>query len=637
MNAYHVTDNASANAQSQANSEGAPSVPLEADVLSNQLGQAIASNASLHDLICHLARIIHEQSDCLGLWFSMPDDSGQCSLFRPVPHRQDDPVWQVVEDQARAIVAESSVTGSQRSTVFQANAQLVVSPVGQPLPDQNFRQFGVWVACFSTESQTAIRQGWLMSMIAQATAAWFTSRDSSSSKSRIQKLNEILSAVVLLGQTDNVERTCLVLCNQLRKHFLAEQVAVSLAEGVDSFRLVAVSDVEQIDHAAEWTKDVAEACACGGRLGTLAQFSQKADGQASGEEPPETHKALENFCLSHQVQGCVSVPLKRTDGSVCASVLIVADAERLQNDATIEQLEKTTQVLGAQVDIVARANQGPRQWLTRKLSQWKSANWTRVALLSAAAVAIVLCLPLPYRISCDCTIQPVKRRFLAAPYDGILDHADVKLGDVVSEGTLLARMDGGNLKIELLGLEADLSAARKKRDTALAQGEVAQSQIARSEMKRHQAKIDLLSEQLKNLEIRSPIDGLIVAGDLDKVEGAPLEMGQTVFEVAPLDRMLVEVAVEQGEVGYVRQEMPVDIKLNAFPFQSWKGTVKCICPSAEIVNDKAVFVAEVEIDNEEMKLKPGMEGTAKIRSDRACLGWSLFHRPWETIRYWTVW
>ena len=182
-----------------------------------------------------------------------------------------------------------------------------------------------------------------------------------------------------------------------------------------------------------------------------------------------------------------------------------------------------------------------------------------------------------------------------------------------------------------------MSAARKKRDTALAQGEVAQSQIARSEMKRHQAKIDLLSEQLKNLEIRSPIDGLIVAGDLDKVEGAPLEMGQTVFEVAPLDRMLVEVAVEQGEVGYVRQEMPVDIKLNAFPFQSWKGTVKCICPSAEIVNDKAVFVAEVEIDNEEMKLKPGMEGTAKIRSDRACLGWSLFHRPWETIRYWTVW
>jgi multidrug resistance efflux pump len=231
----------------------------------------------------------------------------------------------------------------------------------------------------------------------------------------------------------------------------------------------------------------------------------------------------------------------------------------------------------------------------------------------------------------------VKRRFLSAPYDGILDHADAKLGDVVTEGMVLAQMDGGNLKIELLGIEAELAAARKKRDTALAQGEVAQSQIARSEMRRHQAKIDLLTEQLKNLEIRSPIDGLIVAGDLDKVEGAPLEMGQTVFEVAPLDRMLVEVAIDQSEVGYVQPEMPVNIKLNAFPFRSWTGTVKCIFPSTEIVNDKAVFVAEVEIENDEMKLKPGMEGTAKIRSNRACLGWSLFHRPWETVRYWTVW
>ena len=637
MNSYHDTDSASANAQSQSQSVGSPSAQLETDLLSNQVGHAVASNASLQDLICHLAQVIHDQSDCLGLWFSMPDESGQCSLFRPVPHRQEDPVWIVVEDQARATVAETSVTGSQRSAVFQANAQLVVSPVGQSSPGQKFRQFGVWVACFSTESQTAIRQGWLMSMIAQATAGWFTSKDSSAANSRIQHLNEILSAVVLLGQTDNVEGTCLVLCNHLRKHFSADQVAVSLAEGVDSFRLVAVSDVEQIDHAAQWTQDVAEACACGGRLGALAQFPLRGDDQAPGEKLPEAEVALERFCLSHQVQGCVSVPLKRADGTVCASVLVVTDAERLQNPATIEQFEKTAQMLGSQVDIVARANQGPKQWFARKLGQWKSGNWSRVALLGVAAMAVVLSLPLPYRIACDCTIQPVKRRFLAAPYDGILDHADVKLGDVVSEGTLLARMDGGNLRIELLGLEADLSAARKKRDTALAQGEVAQSQIARSEMGRHQAKIDLLNEQLKNLEIRSPIDGLIVAGELDKVEGTPLEMGQTVFEVAPLDRMLVEVAVDQSEVGYVRQDMPVDIKLNAFPFQSWSGTVKCICPSAEIVNDKSVFVAEVEIDNEEIKLKPGMEGTAKIRSDRACLGWSLFHRPWETIRYWTVW
>ena len=271
-----------------------------------------------------------------------------------------------------------------------------------------------------------------MNMVAQATAAWFASKDSSGTESRVKQLSEILSAVVLLGQTDNVEQTCLVLCNQLRKHFSAEQVAVSLAEGANSFRLVAISDVVQIDHAADWTKDVAEACACGGRLGATAQFPQKVDGPEENGDVPESHVALEKFCLSHQAEGCVSLPLKRADGTVVASVLVVTTAERLKNPATIEQLEKTTQMLGSQVDIVARANYGPKQWVSRKVSQWKSANWFRGALFGLAAMAIVLCLPLPYRISCDCTIQPVKRRFLAAPYDGILDQADAKLGDVVS-------------------------------------------------------------------------------------------------------------------------------------------------------------------------------------------------------------
>lgn len=611
----------------------ATSIPpdVETEILSWQLGQAIATSPTLPHLLNHLSRIVHDQTDCLALWFSMPDEAGAFSMFRPVPDREDDPVWPIVEDLTRAITQKSAQTGLQQFTAFQTNAQLVVSPIGQPQPDQTFRSSGVWVACFSTESQTPVRQNWLMSMIAQATSTWFANRNSIVAESRAKQVNEILSTLVSLGKTDQVPQTCMVLCNQLRKQFAADLVAVSLQERGDSFRLQAISDVEQIDHAADWTADIASACAVGGTAGRPVAFP------ALEEEQIVDQDTLERFCVNQNAEACISLPLMRADGSVGASVLVVTSKERLEDPDAIELFVKTTQILGAHVDIVTRANQGPSQLLSHKLRQLKSANWTRNALLGLAAVVFVLCLPLPYRISCDCTIQPVKRRFLSAPYDGILDHANVKLGDMVSEGDVLAHMDGGNLRIELSGLQAELAAARKRRDSALAQGEVAQSQIARSEMMRHQAQIDLLNERLKNLEIRSPIDGLVVAGDLDKAEGAPLEMGQTVFEVAPLDRMLVEVAIEQSEIGYARPGMPVDIKLNAFPFRSWDGTVKSICPSTEIVNDKAVFVAEVEIDNDEMKLKPGMEGTAKVRADRACLGWSLFHRPWESVRYWTVW
>jgi multidrug resistance efflux pump len=252
-------------------------------------------------------------------------------------------------------------------------------------------------------------------------------------------------------------------------------------------------------------------------------------------------------------------------------------------------------------------------------------------------LAALMAVPLPYRVACDCELQPVLRRFVAAPYAGVLERTLAKNGDIVTKDQLLARMDGRNLRIELSGLQAELAGAKKRRDLALAQGDIAKSQIARSEMDRFQSKIQLLEERTRNLEVCSPIDGIVVSGDLQKVEGAPLEMGQTLFEVAPLDQMISEIAIPEAEIQYVSSGQEVAIKLSAFPFKTWTGTIKRIHPRTEIVNDESVFVAEVALENEGIELKPGMQGSAKIQSGWAPLGWNLFHRPWETVRYWTIW
>lgn len=58
---------------------------------------------------------------------------------------------------------------------------------------------------------------------------------------------------------------------------------------------------------------------------------------------------------------------------------------------------------------------------------------------------------------------------------------------------------------------------------------------------------------------------------------------------------------------------------------------------SEIVDDKNVFVAEVIMENPELQLRPGMQGTAKIKSGTYPLGWNLFHNAWEKARYWLVW
>ena len=83
--------------------------------------------------------------------------------------------------------------------------------------------------------------------------------------------------------------------------------------------------------------------------------------------------------------------------------------------------------------------------------------------------------------------------------------------------------------------------------------------------------------------------------------------------------------------------MNIRIKLNAYPFRTWNGKVTKIHPKSEIREQESVFVAEVELENTDLSLKPGMKGQAKIVSDAYPIGWNLFHQPFEKLRYWTVW
>jgi RND family efflux transporter MFP subunit len=271
--------------------------------------------------------------------------------------------------------------------------------------------------------------------------------------------------------------------------------------------------------------------------------------------------------------------------------------------------------------------------LSRLCFSWRG----RFFCLAAAAAALLLALPWTYRINCHCQVQPVVRRFVVAPYDGTLEKSLVSPGDVVSKGDVLARMDEREIGWELAGLRAEFTRAEKERDAAMASHKTSAAQLAELEMERLEVKMQLLEHRTDNLAIRSPIDGIVVAGDLEKAEGAPLTIGQTLFEVAPLETMLVEVNVPEEEIARVRREMSVNVMLNAFPDQPILGVLERIHPQAELRDNDSVFVADLTLDNPDGRLRPGMNGWAKVTGDRKSLGWILFHKPWSTVRRTLAW
>jgi RND family efflux transporter MFP subunit len=252
--------------------------------------------------------------------------------------------------------------------------------------------------------------------------------------------------------------------------------------------------------------------------------------------------------------------------------------------------------------------------------------------LAAAALGLgALWLPVVHRVDCQCRLEPVLRRYIAAPYEGVLEKALVQPGDLVAADDVLAQLDGREIRWELAGLRADRDQAAKKRDTALAAQRFAEAQLAKLEMDRLEQKIRVLEHRQEHLAVKCPLEGIVISGDLERTQGAPVTLGQRLFEVAPLDEMVVEVAVPQDEIAYVARGMEVTVRLDAYPHEPLRGTIHQIRPRAQVLDEQNVFVAEVSIDNTDRRLRPGMTGRVHIEAGRRSLGWVWLHKPWESL------
>ena len=108
--------------------------------------------------------------------------------------------------------------------------------------------------------------------------------------------------------------------------------------------------------------------------------------------------------------------------------------------------------------------------------------------------------------------------------------------------------------------------------------------------------------------------------------------GQKLFEVAPLETMLMEIAIPETEVRHVTLSSKVEMRLDSDSSRVWESDLVRVYPISEIQNGQNVFIGEAMLQNENDDLRPGMKGSVRIHSTRKPIGWILFHRLWEFLR-----
>jgi HlyD family secretion protein len=164
--------------------------------------------------------------------------------------------------------------------------------------------------------------------------------------------------------------------------------------------------------------------------------------------------------------------------------------------------------------------------------------------------------------------------------------------------------------------QQQLDQAKMNYDSAKAseKGAVASITQAQAQASQKKAAVAVAQTNLDYTVIRSPIDGTVVARNVDvgQTVAASLQ-APTIFTIAQdLKKMWVYAKTDESDVGNIKVGKPVTFKVDAFPKETFHGTVHQVRMNATTVQSVVTYDTIIEFDNPDLKLFPGMTAYVTI-------------------------
>jgi len=258
-------------------------------------------------------------------------------------------------------------------------------------------------------------------------------------------------------------------------------------------------------------------------------------------------------------------------------------------------------------------------------------------LLTAAFVLLLLLLtivPVTHRVSSPAILEGRVQRVIAAPVQGFIAESRARAGDVVRKGEVLASLDDAELRLERQKWSGRRTQLQKEYRAAVAGHDRSEANIVRAQLRQAEAESRLISEQLSRMSLVAPFDGIIARGDLSQSLGSPVERGQVLFEIAPLDDYRIILEIDERDISNVSAGQVGHLSLAALPGRNFELAVQRIIPVATTEEGRNFFRAEAHVDSPPALLRPGMEGVAKVEVGRRSLLWIWTHRMIDWLRFW---
>lgn len=168
--------------------------------------------------------------------------------------------------------------------------------------------------------------------------------------------------------------------------------------------------------------------------------------------------------------------------------------------------------------------------------------------------------------------------------------------------------------------QSDLDAAKIAVDTAQAQlaSQDATVAQARAAVSQSQASLNQNQVNLDHTIIQAPIDGIVTQRSVDVGQTVAASMqAPTLFVIAAdLTKMQVNANIDEADVGRIRPGQHVTFKVDAYPTDTFEGTVSQIRLQPVVVSNVTTYGTVIDVPNAQLKLKPGMTANVKVEIAR---------------------
>ncbi|WP_162918712.1 efflux RND transporter periplasmic adaptor subunit [Taklimakanibacter deserti] len=468
--------------------------------------------------------------------------------------------------------------------------------------------------------------GWL------ATLPWV--QHAKETSARIVRATACLDLLITVGEQDHLHGMVIAIVNDLATRLRCDRVSMGILRRNGSIRLRAIS------HSARFKNE-------GRLIDAIENAMEEAIDQRATVPCPQLPWAVRTANMAHQTLSEVV----RTRGPLLT--VVVGDGKGgLVGAITLERhhdepFDKETMQLAEAAAVLV----GPvvrQQLLTDRLVAGRIADRAGdgiaaifgrgrpgLKLVATGLVALGLFLPFAsaeHRVTAKAVLEPELQRAAVAPFDGYIRNAHVRAGDTVRRGDVLATLDDRDLVLDQMKWRAERDKLVQKQRDALAKHERTNLVVLTSQVRQAESVLSLAEDKLLRSRIVAPFDGIVVSGDLSQKHGSPVEKGDVLFEIAPLNSYRLIVHVDEHDVRYIAVGQPGKVALAGSPADALPLVVSKIMPVTTADEGSNTLRVEARLTEPGQRLQPGMEGVAKIETGQRSLLWIWTHGVVDAVR-----